>query len=133
MSVAKKLVAYLAEAGARPFDWGAFNCCHLAAGWVEVCAGAHPMAGLPATPTERAARRLIRALGGTLADAWTRQLGRDPISPAMAQLGDVVLLDVDGRPVIGICNGMTAVAPLDVGGTTFVPMALATHAWRLAC
>lgn len=133
MSIAKHLGAYLAEASARPFDWGNANCCHLAAGWVAARTGVDPMAGLPDTPTERAARRLIATLGGTLADAWTRQLGREPIAPAMAQVGDVVLLELEGRPVVGICNGTTAVAALDAGGVAFVPMAHATHAWRLAC
>lgn len=133
MSVAKHLGAYLAEASARAFDWRTANCCHLAAGWVASRTGVDPMADLPPTPTERAARRLIAALGGTLADAWTRQLGREPIPPSMAQVGDVVLLELDGRPVVGICNGTTAVAVLDAGGTAFAPMSCATHAWRLAC
>ena len=131
-SLAKHLANYIAGYGVRAFDWEGANCCHFAAGWVAARTGANPMAGLATTPSERAARRLITALGGTLADALTRQLGREPIPPAMARLGDVVLLEHEGRPVVAICNGINAVSVVDQGGTAFLPMTLATHAWRLA-
>lgn len=130
--LARQLANYVAGYGAHAFDWQAANCCHFAAGWVAQQTGADPMAGLASTPNERAARRVMKALGGTMADALTVQLGREPIAPAMARLGDVVLLEHEGRPVVGVCNGINAVSVLDAGGTAFLPMTLATHAWRLA-
>lgn len=131
MPLGKDLAMYIAGYGLRAFDWASANCCHFAAGWVRERTGADPMAGV-STPTEKAARRYIRDHGGDLAAVWTLWLGREPIPPTMAQLGDVVLLEQDGRPIVGICNGINAVSVLDTGGTAFLPMTLASHAWRLA-
>lgn len=140
---------YLADTRREPFDWARNNCCHFAARWVARATGADPMAGLPATATAREARRLVRRLGGTLADAWTHALGRGPIVPALAQVGDVVLIDVallpvpDGAPpapdgaergtgqAVGLCAGRTAVVMDAAGVCHHVPMDEARFAWRL--
>lgn len=126
------LDAYLSAQSAQPFDWAAHNCCHFVAGWVRTATGRDPMQGLPTTPNLRAARRLERALGGTLADAWARQLGRAPIRPELAQVGDVALVPVgaDGAAV-GICIGRHVAVLTELDGIRTLPMASATHAWRL--
>lgn len=125
---------YCAEWGARPFSWAAANCCSFAAGWVAVATGRHPMHGLGPTRNALEARRLVAALGGTLEQAWTRQLGRPPIAPALAQLGDVVLRAMpqgDGvGHAAGVCNGRTAAFAAEEG-LLHVPLAECTHAWRL--
>lgn len=138
---ARLLEQYLGAAPARAFDWAAWNCCHFAAGWVRAVCGWDPMHGLPATPAARDAVRLVRRLGGSLAAAWTRQLGAQPLPAAMAQLGDLVLLPVplraneaaDARTghAVGICAGLSVVACTDAGDFAFVPMSEATAAWRL--
>ena len=110
------------------------------------------MAGLTATPTAAAAVRLVRRLG-SMEQACTDRLGRGPIPPLMAQIGDVVLAP-SGFPVcseaeagqggdqvpdtgtgtgaiIGICNGaLFTVRDVD-GQITMLPMHLATAAWRI--
>lgn len=130
--LAQQLDAYLAaHAGAR-FDWGRLNCCHFAARWVELATGATPMRDMPATPDWRAALRLIGTLGGTLDAAVTRRLGRTPIAPALAQLGDIVLAPIDeGGAAVGICNGRASAFLTEHDGLAFVPTDCATHAWRL--
>ena len=131
-ALSKPLEDYASEPEVRPFDWHTSNCCHFAAGWVERVTGQNPMAGLKATPTERAARRLIKDLGGDLMAAWTRQLGRGPILPTLAQVGDIVLLPVaDGRHATGVCAGRFAWVVGDDGSILRVEMTHATHAWRL--
>lgn len=131
--LAQPLAMHLAGYAARAFDWPGCNCCHLVAAWVLAREGSDPMAGLPSTSSKLAARRLIRALGGSLADAWTRQLGRAPIAPTLAQVGDVVrvVLPNDGEAV-GICGGRD-VWVLGDQGVGRVPLSCATHAWRLQC
>jgi hypothetical protein len=126
------LDAYLAEQQARPFSWSRNNCCHFVAGWVAHITGTDPMAGLPYTHSQHAARRLTRQLGGTLADAWARRLGREPVAAALAQVGDVVLVPVgaDGAAV-GICTGRHVALLTLADGLTHLPMTQATHAWRV--
>ena len=132
-SVSQALDAYLVEHQSQPFLWSRHNCCHFVAGWVRSATGRDPMAGLPVTWTPLAAQRLVRQLGGTLADAWTRRLGRAPIQPELAQVGDVVhvWLREQERGAVGICTGRRAALLTEATGIVLLPMSHATHAWRL--
>lgn len=131
--LAKQLTKYLESVKATPFDWFGANCCHFGAAWEGSVTGKNPMDGLPATPGPRDALRLIASLGGSLASAWTRQSEADPILPALAQVGDIVLVPTDGAcgSAIGICAGRTAVFRGDAGDLVSVDMSTATHAWRM--
>jgi len=133
MGVASRLSAYAAAHGPREFDWQAANCCHFAARWVAAETGVDPMVDLPAVASARAAQRLIRTLGGSLVAAWSRQLGREPISPLLAQTGDIVRVPIDDNKdeAIGICSGRTAMIVARDGGVVHVGLQFATHAWRL--
>lgn len=126
------LDAYIRAQAAQPFDWRTHNCCHFVAGWVAEVTGHDPMEGLPATPSMRAARRLERELGGTLADALATQLGRAPIRPELAQAGDIALVPVGDGSAVGICIGRHVALLTVADGITMLPMSVASHAWRLA-
>ena len=130
MSTARDLALYLADVQVRPFDWATWNCCHFAATWVRLLTGRDVMAGLPPMHSRLTAHRLIGQLGGSLRDAWTRQLGPEPVLPTLAHPGDVVLVQADGVEAVGICCGRTA-AVLTEAGVAHVQMADATAAWRL--
>lgn len=132
-SVARELDAYLAAAAVRPFSWPRHNCCHFVAAWVALATGRNPMEGLPWTHSATAARRLVLQLGGTLADAWTRRLARHPLQPELAQAGDVAHVWLRDRDcaAVGICTGRHAALLLEDEGIVMLPMAHATHAWRL--
>lgn len=142
LSRANLLTHYLAGYTTdQRWDWAAANCCHFAARWVHVVTGRNPMDGLAPTPDARAAMRLVRGLGG-LEAAWTAQLGTAPIAPAMAQLGDVVLMPTPAAgglctegvgELVGICAGRTAVFRGADGAMVFLPVLDCTAAWRLAC
>lgn len=130
-SRAQLLTDYLASRP-RVFDWGLANCCQFAGAWVLAIEGRDPMAGLRATPTMRDARRLIRELGGDLATAITRRLGRGSIPPTLAQVGDLALAPLDGEAAaVGICAGMTLVCVDQAGACVHIPMQAAQHAWRV--
>lgn len=132
-SKAKLLAAYLAEP-LPPFDWGSANCAHFAGTWVAMVEGSDPTQGLAATPTMQAARRLAAELGGMPA-AVSATLKRDPIAPLLARLGDVVLLPLDPAHhealALGICCGEQAAFVTEHGAAAFLPLSLATHAWRV--
>ena len=128
------LAAYLAGWHARRFDWARANCCIFAAGGVAEATGRDPMRGLPETPTQHAARRLVLHLGGALADACTRMLGNPPIAPTRAGLGDLVLMPVSAHPASGavaICGGRLSAALTQDSGIVWLPTLNAVHAWRI--
>lgn len=128
------LTQYLASLPTTPFDWQTYNCCHFAARWVELVTGKNPMAGLEPTADLRAARKLIKSLGGSMVDAWTKQLGYGPlVTPNLAQIGDVVLLPIDenGAEAVGVCAGGIAAFVTDQGHVCFIQMDQVTHAWRI--
>jgi hypothetical protein len=135
MSNAKLLTAYLAGRQPAPFSWPGANCGHFAAGWVKQAEGFDPMAGLAATPTRAAAARLLRRAGGYAA-LVTRQLGREPIEPAFARIGDLVLMQLgeggDDVLALGVCagGGMSAFVN-DEGHTVFLSTLRGRCAWRV--
>jgi hypothetical protein len=128
-SIPHALAAYIAEQAAQPFAWQRHNCCHFVAGWVRTATGADPMQGLPATPDRRAAAQLIRRIGGSLAGAWSRQLGRAPILPELASTGDIVLVHADAEG--GAANGRHVALLTEGEGIAMLPMTQARFAWRL--
>lgn len=130
-SRAQLLTDYLASRP-RVFNWGLANCCQFAGAWVRTIEGRDPMAGLRATPTMIEARRLIRELGGSLAAAITLRMGRDPILPTQAQVGDLAIVPLEGEAgAVGICVGMTLVCVDRAGACVHLPMQAAQHAWRV--
>lgn len=114
-----------------PFNWLHWNCCSMVASWVHLKTGRHVMRGVPATPTRRAAHRLIREIGGSLAGVWNQWMGSEPVAANLAQVGDVVLVNAGEDTAVGICCGRTA-AVLTQAGLAHVPMDHAVVAWRLA-
>lgn len=125
---------WLGAQPAQAFDWRAANCCHFAAAWVAFAEGTDPMQALPATGTGTAALRLVRKMGG-MAQAWSTQLAREPLtSPLLAQVGDVVLLPAEGETgwLVGVCAGAHVVVRAAAGNTLFAPLSSAVAAWRIA-
>lgn len=134
-AIATELARYIAARPKTAFDWQAANCCHFAAGWIEHATGVNPMADLPATPDAMAAVRLVRE-HGDLQGIVTAATGWNPIPPALAQTGDIVLVesaDPDGTGhAIGICSGHDVLVTDAQGLVQHGPMDMALCAWRLA-
>ncbi len=62
------LAAYLRDAGARPFAWGACDCCSWTCDWVLQVAGVDPAAAWRGQcASEHDARRIVARGGGVLA------------------------------------------------------------------
>ncbi|MBA4344406.1 MAG: hypothetical protein C0423_19880 [Methylibium sp.] len=115
---------------AEPFAWGRNDCGSFAADAALAMTGHDVLRGLRGPRrSERATLRQMRAAGGV--SAVLAQAGLQRVDPALAQRGDVVLIDQGrGWPVLSICMGAHAVAP-GPGGLEQAAMALAQEAWRL--
>lgn len=130
-----RLHTFLEAARGRPFSWGRWDCCILAADAVKILTGSDPLT--PFRGRYRSARgavRLLKPLGG-LVGGCTTLLGV-PITPLLAQRGDVVLIEAPagaGGPLACGVVDLTgrAVACPGETGLLFVPLARARHAWRI--
>lgn len=124
----ERFAAFAEARASKPFAWGSNDCCTFAAGAVEAITGVNPMASVSDYGNELAAARLIKE-GDGLHSLATSLLG-EPVSPLMAGVGDVVLLINEGREMLGVCNGTSALAP-GADGTAVLPMNAASTAWKI--
>jgi hypothetical protein len=111
-----------------PFAWGSNDCCLFAADCVEAMTGEDPAKDLRGYSTALQAARIVRAHGGMASFASSR-LGPQ-VSPLMANVGDVVLVDMNGRDALGVCNGTSVIGPGPLGMVSF-GFGVAKAAWRI--
>jgi hypothetical protein len=112
----------------EPFAWGSNDCCLFAADAVIAITGEDPAKDLRGYSTALQAARIVKAHGG-MAQMATTLLGPQ-ISPLMANVGDVVLVDIEGRDALGVCNGTSVIGP-GPDGMTSCGMGFAKAAWRV--
>jgi hypothetical protein len=100
--------------GAR-FAWGKFDCCTFAADAVQAVRGDDPLAPVRGSYADlRSAWKLITERGG-LREAVAGVLGAPMENAACAGRGDIVLVNVDRYPALGVVIGQSALAPLSIG------------------
>ena len=117
------------ERRARAFEWGAHDCCLWAADAVHAVTGQDFAASLRGTySTAAEAAKVLKAAGGVRAVA-RKALG-EQIHPALAAVGDVVLLAQEGRELLAVCNGTEALCAAPTGLAP-VPMRQALAAWKV--
>lgn len=124
-----RLEAFVRARRHQPFAWGQQDCALLAADCVLALAGVD--LAPPALRAHRSARQALRLLQqhGGLAQLAHATLG--PACPvAQATVGDLLLTRSQGRPMLAICNGSSALAP---GALGLVSLGLqdVSHAWRV--
>lgn len=125
-----RLQAYVEERQARPFEWGALDCCTFAAGAVKAIAGADLLAPLGLDYTnEIGAARVVKSYGETVADVATNFLG-DPIPVTMAQRGDIVYRPGPLFGSLGVSFGVRAWFPSE-GGLIAVLTLDCSQAWAV--
>lgn len=119
----------------RVFRYGAFDCCTFAADAILAMTGADIMWNLRNYSGAKAAKVLLKSLGGleAAAESVARENGMDEVHPIKAQRGDMVML-CGNRPAIGIVglDGYWAVIP-STRGLYSVPLNLFARAWRVGC
>jgi len=136
-----QLAQFLANYPVRPFAWGTHTCVHFAAAWVQACEGVNPLPALDPGMTQCQALRELLRHGPNLAAAVSARLGRQPLAPALAWVGDLVLspapLCGQGEAVVGVgqalglCCGRTAVHLDEHGAAVHLPMSEALQVWRV--
>lgn len=119
------LAAYVDSRRDVPFAWGENDCCSWAAGALEAMTGERPP--MPEYADERAAARLLRE--ESLRSRVDELYGPE-IAPSFAQRGDLVLMDLDGRPTLGVSLGDGVAAP-GADGVLVCPLSAAVAAWRV--
>lgn len=120
--------AFVAERRAMPFAWGSNDCCLFAADAVLAMTGQDPAETLRGYASAIEAARIVEGRGG-LREIATAALG-DEVAPAMAAIGDVVLIANEGRDLLAVCNGGTALAPGE-HGMVVLGMDAALAAWKV--
>lgn len=123
----ERLSALIAERRAAPFAWGENDCAIFACDGVLAITGTDPAAGLRAHRTAQEATKTLRQGNGVAGLAEAR-LGPE-IAPALAQVGDVGLAELDGRDTLVLCVGMHWFGP-GAAGLVDVPAATVPRAWR---
>lgn len=123
-----RLAEFVEARASMPFEWGKNDCCLFAADAVQAMTGEDPAATLRGYTSALAAHRLIDDAGG-LGQLVSRFLGA-PVSPLMAGVGDVVLLENEGRDLLGICNGTSAIGAGE-HGMAVLGMDVARAAWKV--
>jgi hypothetical protein len=121
----ERLADYLDAQRDVAFDWASHSCAAFAAGAVEAMSG--EAVDIPAHGSAREAAGLLAARG--LRERIGDMFGPE-IVPALAQRGDLVLVDIAGCESVAVCIGTEAAGPGDAGLLT-VPMRLAVAAWRV--
>lgn len=126
----ERLAAFVASRRHTPFAFGSHDCALFAADWILECTGTDPIAEIRGQWTdERSAMRILQDNGGIEALA-NRYLG-EPVAPLLARRGDIVLVELTGRPGLGVCLGETLGAPSDDVGVTVVSIAHAIKGWSV--
>jgi hypothetical protein len=117
------------ERRARAFAWGQHDCCLWAADAVRSLTGQDFAADLRGTyATAAEASRVLKKLGGVRGIA-TAALGAS-VAPAFAAVGDIVLMQQDGRELLAACNGLEALCAGDAGLAP-ASMQQALAAWKV--
>lgn len=142
----ERLNAWVDANRARTFAWGEWDCVLAAADCAHALTGADPLEGLRWNGL-RGALRCLEVEGG-LEAAVTRVLGA-PIGPALAQRGDVLLIDTGALPMmsadldsedaaraelrhaLAVCLGEACAAPTRAGLALLPVHRVAHKAWRV--
>lgn len=128
----EQLLDYVEQRRHMPFAWGQNDCVSFAAGAVSAMTGAPAASLLPVEwATERQALRALESTGG-LEAAVTRVLGPalQGLAARRAPRGSVVLVELQGRPTLGVSMGLSWCGPGE-HGLVFRRMAEVDVAWSI--
>lgn len=128
----QSLIDTIEAAKGRPFAWGEADCCLFVADAVAVMTGRDPAEKLRGRySTEKGA---LRTLGGDFAQAIEKlaaEFGLEEVPVAMAQRGDVVLLENGERMILGIIDTHGLICAMSATGVIQLPISQAVTAWRV--
>lgn len=123
-----QLAAFARTHARMPFEWGRNDCCLFTVDAVQAMTGIDHAARFRGYSTALAAARVVEQHGGIrqlAIHAWGA-----PVSPLLAGVGDVVLVINEGRELLAVCNGTTAIGP-GPDGLAVMDMDAAIAAWKI--
>lgn len=123
-----RLSAFVRSRAGMPFEWGRNDCCLFTVDAVQAVTGTDHAAGFRGYTTVLGAARIVERQGGIrqlAIDAWG-----EPVSPLRAGVGDAVLVINEGRELLAVCNGTTAIGP-GPEGIAVMDMSAAVAAWKI--
>lgn len=127
------LALFVEEKRATPFDWATNNCAFFACDWLAILIGVDPARPWrPEVDSALTAARVLASLGGLeaiAAQAFTAH-GWPEIPVALARRGDVVAMDAEGGPALGVCLGASCIFASPTG-LDHRPTLTARRAWRI--
>lgn len=106
------LLAFLAARQNMPFSWGQNDCVLFAAGAIRALTGRDALADIGAWSNQREALARLKELGG-LAAAVDGVLTALP--PALAQRGDIGMIESQRGPALVVVCGLTLAGPGEHG------------------
>jgi len=112
----------------RPFLWGEHDCCLFAADCAKAMCGEDFGAGFRgAYNSETGAKKILLRSGGSLEKVLARFL--DEVNPALAQRGDIAVIENAGRKCSGVIYGGAVWVPGESGlvGLRLNPLSV----WRV--
>lgn len=123
-----RLAEFARERSSMPFEWGRNDCCLFTVDAVLALTGVDHGAAFRGYDSALGAERLLKRHGG-VRDLATDALG-EPVAPAFAAVGDAVLILNEGRELLAVCNGTTALAA-GADGMVTMDMSDALAAWKI--
>lgn len=122
-----RLALFVEERRAVPFAWGSNDCAMFARDAVKAMTGRDPVGKSLLYSTAAGAASILKKK--SFERRLTGMFG-EPVPRKLAQRGDVVLAEVEGRVLLGICLSDCWAAPCETG-LAMRPMSEVISAWRV--
>lgn len=114
----------------KKFEWGTHDCWLWSANLVLAITGediAKEYRGK--YNSARTALEIIKTYGG-ISELCTKYVGKEPVSPLFASVGDLVLIEYLRQEAMAICDGRT-VLTTGSDGLLSLPISTTIKAWRI--
>jgi|TARA_R110002153_G_scaffold92173_1_gene224000 hypothetical protein len=125
--------AFMIENKDRDFQWGEWDCVKFADAAFEAMTGEALIPPELEWHDEASANEAIKSYGKTLLKSLakgTKLKGLKVIQKQYIAKGDIVVFEVDGKQVTGVCDGYAIISPSD-GGYSFKDNDLAIKVFRI--
>lgn len=122
-----RIAAFVQSRERAPFAWGDHDCALFVCDAIKEISGHDPASDVRGYKNERGAARVVKKLGGMRTIGASR-FGME-IHPMQAQVGDVGLIEIDGRESFALCGGAVWLAP-GLNGLERLGINVAVMAWR---
>lgn len=104
----KLLVSFIESHRVRPFCWGENDCCLFAADWIREATGRDIASDYRGKYSSALSASRILADEGGVVGVFRKAAEREGmvvVAPSMVQRGDIIALNSDREPLLGVCIG----------------------------